>query len=107
MKEMNKKNFPIFISLFIVSLFFTVVFYYGYTIVKYNDESFMTVNFYDAELEGNLTSNDIEKIKDINNIEFVGEMSINPESAKYKNDLIAVNYQDNDINKMREHSDLL
>ncbi|MBS6525042.1 MAG: hypothetical protein KH322_03375, partial [Peptoniphilaceae bacterium] len=66
---MNKKNFPIFISLFIVSLFFTVVFYYGYTIIKYNDESFMTVNFYDAELEGNLTSNDIEKIKDINNIE--------------------------------------
>ncbi|HEO7421836.1 TPA: ABC transporter permease [Streptococcus agalactiae] len=104
---MNKKNFPIFISLFIVSLFFTVVFYYSYTIVKYNNESFMTVNFYDAELEGNLTSNDIEKIKDINNIEFVGEMSINPESAKYKNDLIAVNYQDNDINKMREHSDLL
>lgn len=104
---MNKKNFPIFISLFIVSLFFTVVFYYGYTIVKYNNESFMTVNFYDAELEGNLTSNDIEKIKDINNIEFIGEMSINPESAKYKNDLIAVNYQDNDINKMREHSDLL
>jgi len=104
---MNKKNFPIFISLLIVSLFFTVVFYYSYTIVKYNNESFMTVNFYDAELEGNLTSNDIEKIKDINNIEFVGEMSINPESAKYKNDLIAVNYQDNDINKMREHSDLL
>lgn len=104
---MNKKNFPIFISLFIVSLFFTVVFYYSYTIVKYNNESFMTVNFYDAELEGNLTSNDIEKIKDINNIEFVGEMSINPESAKYKNDLIAVNYQDNDINKMRELSDLL
>ncbi len=30
MKEMNKKNFPIFISLLIVSLFFTVVFYYGY-----------------------------------------------------------------------------
>ncbi|HEO0401298.1 TPA: ABC transporter permease [Streptococcus agalactiae] len=104
---MNKKNFPIFISLLIVSLFFTVVFYYSYTIVKYNNESFMTVNFYDAELEGNLTSNDIEKIKDINNIEFVGEMSINPESAKHKNDLIAVNYQDNDINKMREHSDLL
>lgn len=104
---MNKKNFPIFISLLIVSLFFTVVFYYSYTIVKYNNESFMTVNFYDAELEGNLTSNDIEKIKDINNIEFVGEMSITPESAKYKNDLIAVNYQDNDINKMRELSDLL
>ena len=35
---MNKKNFPIFISLFIVSLFFTVVFYYSYTIVKYNNE---------------------------------------------------------------------
>ena len=104
---MNKKNFPIFISLLIVSLFFTVVFYYSYTIVKYNNENFMTVNFYDAELEENLTSNDIEKIKDINNIEFVGEMSINPESAKYKNDLIAVNYQDNDINKMREYSDLL
>lgn len=104
---MNKKNFPIFISLLIVSLFFTVVFYYSYTIVKYNNESFMTVNFYDAELEGDLTSNDIEKIKDINNIEFVGEMSINTESAKYKNDLIAVNYQDNDINKMREYSDLL
>ena len=104
---MNKKNFPIFISLFIVSLFFTVVFYYSYTIVKYNNESFMTVNFYDAELEGNLTSNDIEKIKTINNIELVGQMSIRPESAKFKDDLIAVNYQDNDINKMRELSDLL
>lgn len=104
---MNKKNFPIFISLLIVSLFFTVVFYYSYTIVKYNNESFMTVNFYDAELEGNLTSNDIEKIKDINNIELAGQMSIRPESAKFKDDLIAVNYQDNDINKMRELSDLL
>lgn len=104
---MNKKNFPVFISLLIVSLFFTVVFYYSYTIVKYNNESFMTVNFYDAELEGNLTSNDIEKIKDINNIELAGQMSIRPESAKFKDDLIAVNYQDNDINKMRELSDLL
>ena len=34
-------------------------------------------------------------------------MSTKPESAKYKNDLIAINFQDQDINKMREFSDLV
>lgn len=104
---MNKKNFPIFISLLIVSLFFTVVFYYGYISLKHNNEKFMSYNFYDAEIDGDLTADDIKKLKEIDEIKLVGKVSTKPESAKYKNDLIAINYQDQDINKMREFSDLV
>lgn len=104
---MNKKNFPIFISLLIVSLFFTVVFYYGYISLKHNNEKFMSYNFYDAEIDGDLTADNIKKLKEIDEIKLVGKASTKPESAKYKNDLIAINYQDQDINKMREFSDLV
>ena len=104
---MNKKNFPIFISLLIVSLFFTVVFYYGYISLKHNNEKFMSYNFYDAEIDGDLTADNIKKLKEIDEIKLVGKVSTKPESAKYKNDLIAINYQDQDINKMREFSDLV
>lgn len=104
---MNKKNFPIFISLLIVSLFFTVVFYYGYISLKHNNEKFMSYNFYDAEIDGDLTADNIKKLKEIDEIKLVGKVSTKPESAKYENDLIAINYQDQDINKMREFSDLV
>lgn len=104
---MNKKNFPIFISLLIVSLFFTVVFYYGYISLKHNNEKFMSYNFYDAEIDGDLTADNIKKLKEIDEIKLVGKVSTKPESAKYKNDLIAINFQDQDINKMREFSDLV
>lgn len=104
---MNKKNFPIFISLLIVSLFFTVVFYYGYISLKHNNERFMSYNFYDAEIDGDLTADNIKKLKEIDEIKLVGKVSTKPESAKYENDLIAINYQDQDINKMREFSDLV
>ena len=104
---MNKKNFPIFISLLIVSLFFTVVFYYGYISLKHNNEKFMSYNFYDAEIDGDITADNIKKLKEIDEIKLVGKVSTKPESAKYKNDLIAINYQDQDINKMRKVSDLV
>lgn len=104
---MNKKNFPIFISVLVVSLFFTVVFYYSYTIIRLNNEDFKALHFYDAELEGELSTNDIDKIKSIDDIDLVGEMSIRPDSAKYKDELIAVSYQDQAVNKMRKYSDLI
>ncbi|MDO5018163.1 MAG: ABC transporter permease [Lagierella massiliensis] len=103
---MNKKNFPIFISLFIVSLFFTMVFYYGYTNMRANYDYYMTSSFYHGELKGDLTNKDIEKIKPIDDVAIVGKMSLKQDSAKYKNDMIVVNYQDEDINKMREYSRL-
>ena len=56
---MNKKNFPIFISLLIVSLFFTVIFYYSYTNIRANYEYIMSTAFGHAELEGDLSTEDI------------------------------------------------
>ena len=48
---MNKKNFPIFISLFIVSLFFTVIFYYGYRSLRANYGYYMASSFYHGEIK--------------------------------------------------------
>ena len=62
---MNKKNFPIFISVFIVSLFFTIVFYF----VKVNlDANYMearAINFADAHIDEHLSEEDLEKIREI------------------------------------------
>jgi len=106
MKEMNKKNFPIFISLFIVSLFFTVVFYYGYTNRQANYGYAMSNNFYHAEIKDKLSNEEVEKLRSIEDIELIGKMSLNPDNAKYNNDLLVINYQDEAINEMREYSRL-
>ena len=103
---MNKKNFPIFISLFIVSLFFTVVFYYGYTNRQANYGYAMSNNFYHAEIKDELSNEDVEKLRSIEDIELIGKMSLNPDNAKYNNDLLVINYQDEAINEMREYSRL-
>ena len=103
---MNKKNFPIFISLFIVSLFFTVVFYYGYTNRQANYGYAMSNNFYHAEIKDELSNEEVEKLRSIEDIELIGKMSLNPDNAKYNNDLLVINYQDESINKMREYSRL-
>lgn len=103
----KKKNFPIFISLFIVSLFFTMVFYYGYSNLKENYEYYMTTSFNHAEFKEDLSKNDIEKIKKVEGVKYAGELSLMPDSAKYKDKLIAINYQDKDVNKMREYSDMI
>ena len=103
---MNKKNFPIFISLFIVSLFFTVVFYYGYANRQANYGYAMSNNFYHAEIKDELSNEEVEKLRSIEDIELIGKMSLNPDNAKYNNDLLVINYQDEAINEMREYSRL-
>ena len=104
---MNKKNFPIFISLFIVSLFFTVVFYYGYTNMKANYGYYMASSFYHGEIKEELSNEDVEKLKSIEDIDLVGKMSLNPDNGKLADDLVVINYQDEAINKMREYSRLV
>ena len=104
---MNKKNFPIFISLFIVSLFFTVVFYYGYTNMKANYGYYMASSFYHGEIKEELSNEDVEKLKSIEDIDLVGKMSLNPDNGRLGDDLVVVNYQDQAINKMREYSRLI
>ena len=104
---MNKKNFPIFISLFIVSLFFTVIFYYGYTNMKANYGYYMASSFYHGEIREELSNEDVEKLKSIEDIDLVGKMSLNPDNGKLADDLVVINYQDEAINKMREYSRLI
>ncbi|MDQ0274396.1 putative ABC transport system permease protein [Peptoniphilus koenoeneniae] len=103
---MNKKNFPIFISLFIVSLFFTVIFYYGYTNMRANYGYYMASSFYHGEIKEELSNEDVEKLKSIEDIDLVGKMSLNPDNGKLADDLVVINYQDEAINKMREYSRL-
>ena len=104
---MNKKNLPIFISLFIVSLFFTVIFYYGYTNMKANYGYYMASSFYHGEIKEELSNEDVEKLKSIEDIDLVGKMSLNPDNGKRADDLVVINYQDQAINKMREYSRLI
>lgn len=106
MKEMNKKNFPIFISLFIVSLFFTIVFYFGYRSLRSNYGNYMASSFYHGEIKEELSNEDVEKLKSIEDIDLVGKMSLNPDNGKLADDLVVINYQDQAINKMREYSRL-
>ena len=104
---MNKKNFPIFISLFIVSLFFTVIFYFGYRSLRSNYGNYMASSFYHGEIKEELVNEDVEKLKSIEDIDMVGKMSLNPDNGKLADDLVVVNYQDQAINKMREYSRLI
>ena len=104
---MNKKNFPIFISLFIVSLFFTVIFYYGYRSMRANYGYYMASSFYHGEIKEELSNEDVEKLKSIEDIDLVGKMSLNPDNGRLGDDLVVVNYQDQAINKMREYSRLI
>ena len=104
---MNKKNFPIFISLFIVSLFFTVIFYFGYRSLKSNYGNYMASSFYHGEIKEELSNEDVKKLKSIEDIDLVGKMSLNPDNGKLADDLVVINYQDEAINKMREYSRLI
>lgn len=103
---MNKKNFPIFISLFIVSLFFTIIFYFGYRSLRSNYGNYMASSFYHGEIKEELSSEDVKKLKSIEDIDLVGKMSLNPDNGKLADDLVVINYQDQEINKMREYSRL-
>ncbi|BAG08363.1 ABC transporter permease [Finegoldia magna] len=103
---MNKKNFPIFISLFIVSLFFTFIFYFGYRSLRSNYGNYMASSFYHGEIKEELSNEDVEKLKSIKDIDLAGKMSLDPDNGKLGDDLVVINYQDQAINKMREYSRL-
>lgn len=104
---MNKKNFPIFISLLIVSLFFTVVFYWANTNLEANYKSVMSGSYFDADIDAPFEKEEIEKLKTIDAIKYVGSISLVPENAKYNDDILAISYQNQEVNQMREYSRLI
>lgn len=101
---MNKKNFPIFISVFIVSLFFTVVFYFAKVNLDANYMETRATNFADAHIDEHLSEEDLKKIREIDGVEEAGRLNMDFASAKFDDDLIVMYRQDSHINKMREFS---
>ena len=101
---MNKKNFPIFISVFIVSLFFTVVFYFAKVNLDANYMEVRATNFADAHIDEHLSEEEVEKIRGIDGVKEAGRFNINFTSAKFDDDLIVMYRQDSSINRMREFS---
>ncbi|WP_311538167.1 ABC transporter permease [uncultured Anaerococcus sp.] len=101
---MNKKNFPIFISVFIVSLFFTVVFYFAKVNLDANYMQTRASNFADAHIDDHLSEENLKKIREIDGVKEAGRFNINFTSAQFGDDLIVMYRQDNHINKMREFS---
>lgn len=101
---MNKKNFPIFISVFIVSLFFTVVFYFAKVNLDANYMQTRATNFADAYIDDHLSEEDLKKIREIDGIKEAGRLNMEFTSAKFEDDLVVIYRQDDHINKMREFS---
>lgn len=101
---MNKKNFPIFISVFIVSLFFTIVFYFAKVNLDANYMETRATNFVDALIDDDLSDEEFEKIREIDGVKEAGRLNMDFSSAKLDDDLIVVYRQDDHINKMREFS---
>lgn len=67
----------------------------------------MASSFYHGEIKEELSNEDVEKLKSIEDIDLVGKMSLNPDNGRLGDDLVVVNYQDKAINKMREYSRLI
>lgn len=101
---MNKKNFPIFISVFIVSLFFTIVFYFAKVNLDANYMETRAINFADAHIDEHLSEEDLEKIREIDGVKEAGRLNMDFTSAKLDDDLVVIYKQDDHINKMREFS---
>lgn len=101
---MNKKNFPIFISVFIVSLFFTVVFYFAKVNLDANYMQTRATNFADAYIDDHLSEEDLKKIREIDGVKEAGRLNMDFTSAKFEDDLVVIYRQDDHINKMREFS---
>ncbi|WP_200781887.1 ABC transporter permease [Peptococcus niger] len=67
---------------------------------------YMASSFYHGEIKEELSNEDVEKLKSIEDIDLVGKMSLNPDNGKLNDDLIVINYQDRNVNEMREFSRL-
>lgn len=104
---MNKKNLSISISLFITSLFFTFIFYFAYKNMTDNYKSFRERSFYDARIEGFVTSEDMERIKKLDNIKQVGLVEAKNYSANLDGEILVLNYADQGYFQMIEASNLL
>ena len=102
MSAMNKKNLPLILSVVITTLFFTFVFYMGFTNLNNNYRSFRMGNIADATLSGDITVNDARSIQDIEDIETVALFDSHRDSAIVEGQLLAINYQDRGYNSLIE-----
>lgn len=101
---MNKKNFPIFASVFIVSLFFTFVLYYAKVNLDYNYKSTRADAYADALIEEEISKEELKSLSKMEGIDIVGHKNFDLTSGLFNGDLIAISKQDKNINQMREYS---
>ena len=103
---MNKKNFPIFISVFIVSLFFTVILYYSYSSISFTNREFRATYYEDAYIEGDIKENELEIIKSNEYIKEVGFESSDSISGKIEDEILSISLFDQAIANMKGDYDL-
>ena len=103
---MNKKNFPIFISVFIVSLFFTVILYYSYSSISFTNREFRANYYEEAYIEGDIKENELEKIKSNEYIKEVGFESSDSISGKIEDEILSISLFDQAIANMKGDYDL-
>ena len=103
---MNKKNFPIFISVFIVSLFFTVILYYSYSSISFTNREFRANYYEEAYIEGDIKENELEIIKSNEYIKEVGFESSDCISGKIDDKILAISLFDQAIANMKGDYDL-
>ncbi|WP_394022868.1 FtsX-like permease family protein [Anaerococcus martiniensis] len=103
---MNKKNFPIFISVFIVSLFFTVILYYSYSSISFTNREFRANYYEEAYIEGDIKENEIEKIKSNEYVKEAGFESSDTISGRIDDKILAISLFDQAIANMKGDYDL-
>lgn len=104
---MNKKNFPIFISLLIMSVFITFIFYQGYSNINSNKKLVLSDNYYHAEIGEKFTPDEIKKLNNVENVVLAGGVLPENTSALINDSRIAISYEDQDAINMHEFSYLL
>lgn len=104
---MNKKNFPIFLSLFIMSMFITFIFYQGYSNIDSNKKMVLSDNYYHAEIVEKLNPEEIKKLNNVENVVLAGGVLPENTSALINDSRIAISYEDQDAINMHEFSYLL
>ena len=104
---MNKKNFPIFLSLLIMSAFITFIFYQGYSNINSNKKLVLSDNYYHAEIVEKLTPEEIKKLNNVENVVLAGGVLPENTSALINDSRIAISYEDQDAINMHEFSYLL
>lgn len=104
---MNKKNYPIFLSLFIMSMFITFIFYQGYSNIDSNKKMVLSDNYYHAEIVEKLNPEEIKKLNNVENVVLAGGVLPENTSALINDSRIAISYEDQDAINMHEFSYLL